>query len=112
MARIAVETAQDALQIHSPSKLFKDFGKNVGTGFIQGVESIENTVKRAVDSVFGGFSAISGGSAGANTSSGHTIINNYYGTFQVRADEISEVSDLLDIFRDLSHKRNVFEGVG
>lgn len=38
LAQSAVDAAKDALGIHSPSRVFADFGQNTVAGFIQGIE--------------------------------------------------------------------------
>jgi len=53
LAQGIISTAQNALAIFSPSKIFTDFGENVDMGFIQGVENLAGAVKSSVNALFG-----------------------------------------------------------
>lgn len=47
------DKVKSVLGIHSPSKVFKDFGMNVTEGFVQGINNGGNMVERAVNSMAG-----------------------------------------------------------
>ena len=43
----AIEGAKNLLGIHSPSRVFMEFGEYSGEGFINGIESMKNAVAKA-----------------------------------------------------------------
>lgn len=53
LASVAKATAKKALGIHSPSRVFRDIGTNVGEGFAQGLESMTGRVASATTSLAG-----------------------------------------------------------
>ena len=53
LANDAISAIQSALRISSPSRVFYTIGQQVGYGFIDGIESMENKVYGVVDKVFG-----------------------------------------------------------
>lgn len=122
MARIAVETAQNALRVRSPSEIFEDIGKNVSEGFIYGIESMHGVVKKAVEKAFGDFDDMPIGikpyaqakkgmadvSAYSRMMQTHNDGNTYI--LQVKMDEIDEVNKLKQVFENFSHNKIVFEG--
>ncbi|MEK4024481.1 phage tail tape measure protein [Sporosarcina sp. FSL W7-1283] len=89
LADIVTSTFQSALDIHSPSRVFKDFGININEGLIEGIKQSYAKVQRTMLSVYGnmarmdGLSAALSGPSGSSVSSStstHTE-NHYHMTF-------------------------------
>jgi phage-related protein len=80
---------EDLLGIHSPSRVFRGYGKNIGQGLILGLDDMHGDIATAVTGLvsvppvpsFGAGTYTTAGAAGAGASAGGF---NNYGTIQVR----------------------------
>lgn len=91
LANVVTETFQSALDIHSPSRVFRGFGININEGLIQGIKESASKLNSAMNNVYGSIASSagkmmqSGNAAGGSNQKavGNTtnIENNYYMTF-------------------------------
>lgn len=60
MADVVKSTFQSALDIHSPSRVFKGFGININEGLIEGIQQSTSNLKRAMNNVYGSLAGSAG----------------------------------------------------
>lgn len=53
LASVVASTFQGALDIHSPSRVFKGFGVNITEGLIEGIQQSQMQLKRVVENAYG-----------------------------------------------------------
>lgn len=120
MGQAVSDGTAETLEIASPSKLFKRFGAFTGQGFIDGVKGMSSAVENAVNGVFGGFNAnndigISSGISAVHNSNlpsqAQSIVSTSTQTggntfvLQVKLDEISDVSKVVQIFKQIEQQQ-------
>lgn len=89
LAKAAAQAAKEGLDIHSPSKPFREFGENTGDALILGINRKVDAVKMAMKNMVNPKGVLSDGEsafaepgaalAGAGGRGGNTIIVNYSG---------------------------------
>jgi phage-related protein len=109
MGDTAIKAAEDALQIHSPSKFFLDMGENVGNTFIKGVDAISNAVYDSVDNAFGNFGNYEMPQAVANENA-QPAGDTYY--FTVDFSQMDDLPKMRKLLSNLKYNKNVAVGVG
>ncbi|MFS0780098.1 hypothetical protein [Bacillus sp. 1P06AnD] len=92
LASIVKDTFQSALDIHSPSRVFRGFGVNINEGLIKGIQDSSAKLKGVMNNVYGSMASSAGKMLNANnpvtvSSTGQagsttTVEHNYYMTFQ------------------------------
>lgn len=119
-----VKTANAALDIHSPSKVFAGIAENTIQGFINKVSDMKTVVNKTVDNVFGNLgseadigvnfksNALNGANAtNAIASSVSSITNNYYPNVTIDARSIKDFSDVVKLFQNLPQAQLIYGGV-
>lgn len=71
----AIDGAKKILGINSPSKVFMEFGKFTGQGFVNGLENMEKKIGNMVDSVFS-FDQLSNPAPVYTNSNNSNLVNN------------------------------------
>lgn len=106
----AIDAAKNLLGISSPSKLFFEIGGNVGTGFVEGIDSIKSLVAKSMQGMvtpaFGQASFAGAGSANAGQylpqqSSSQTITLDMRGLFDGANINMSSEGDAETLARKI-----------
>ncbi|MFJ7831802.1 hypothetical protein ACIQXU_16450 [Peribacillus sp. NPDC097284] len=95
LASIVKDTFQMALDIHSPSRVFKGFGVNINEGLIQGIQESSRQLDRAMNDVYGSMASSAGKML---QTSGNTQRTNSYdhsktmhNTFQINTVDSTDI---------------------
>jgi hypothetical protein len=88
MAASAIAAAKSALNINSPSKVFREIGLSVGEGYVQGIDRSVAGAALAVEAMVAVPSTVgSGGGAVAVSNVSSTVTNVFNNTFTTRNDD-------------------------
>jgi len=127
----AVMTAQDALMIRSPSRLFAGMGENSIEGYVVGLESKEKDMYSAIDDIFsigardigglsGGLASVGHSStgqrqAGSSSGSGESKSEAHYhfapGSIVIDAKNVKDFNDVVELINNYTHSQRVYNGV-
>lgn len=94
----AAQTIKKALDIHSPSKLLREYGQQTGEGFALGLDDKVNKVKK----ISGQLAAVAAMTAGASAASSQTVTNNY--NFNQAFNGQYTARDGEAVFRDINRR--------
>ena len=95
LASIVKDTFQTALDIHSPSRVFKGFGVNINEGLIQGIQESSRQLDRAMNDVYGSMASSAGKMLQSNSGTQRT--NSYdhsktmHNTFQINTVDSTDI---------------------
>lgn len=95
LASIVKDTFQTALDIHSPSRVFKGFGVNINEGLIQGIQESSRQLDRAMNDVYGSMASSAGkmlqSNSGTQRNNSYDHSKTVHNTFQINTVDSGDI---------------------